>query len=92
MTVEAVLSILRAIVDQLEERTIERDALANVLRRAGYSPDDIVHVWTDAKDDPEELKRVRQVYVGLREKLGEAGKSSAFEVLLRDFPVKGKAQ
>jgi len=90
MTVEAVLAILRAIVDRLEDLRIERDALRSILLRAGYQPDDIDHIWDDAKADPANRKLARQAYADLREKLGEAGKSSAFEMLLKDTPTPDK--
>ncbi len=90
MTVESVLTILRAIVDRLEDVTIERDALRSILLRAGYQSDDIDHIWDDAKADPAMRTLAHQAYAELREKLGEAGKSSAFEVLLKDTPVPEK--
>lgn len=91
MTHDVVLAILRAIVDRLEDLTIERDVLRSILLRAGYQADEIAHIWDDARADPEERKRTRQAYAELREKLEEAARSPLPEVLLTKFPPPGKS-
>jgi type III secretory pathway component EscU len=90
MTVHGVLALLNGIVDQLEDLSIERDALASILVKAKFSRDEITRVWEDAKSDPEVRSKARLAFADLRGKLQAAGKSSAFEVLAKDTSTSQK--
>ena len=69
MSLEKMLELLNLIADQLEDMSIERDALATILARAGYQREDVEHIWADAKSDPVERERARQAYAELRQNL-----------------------
>jgi hypothetical protein len=87
-----VLAILRAIIGRLEDVTIERDALADILHKATFTRENIEDVWADAKSDPAIRSKAHQALADLRQQLEMAGKSSALEMLLKDTPTSGKPQ
>jgi hypothetical protein len=91
MTHDDMIAILRAIVDRLEDLTLERDALRSILLLAGYQPDDIDQIWGDAKADPAKRKLAHQAYAETRERLEEAARSPLPEVLSTKFPPPGKS-
>jgi len=73
MTLEAVIALLSGIVDQLEDATIERDSLVEILQRAKFSREDIEHVWSDAKSDTAIRSKAHLAFADLRQRLEQAG-------------------
>jgi hypothetical protein len=86
MPFEAVVKMLNLFADQLEEVSIERDAYASILRRAGYSAEDVKHIADDAKSDPETRSRTRLALADLRERLVKSGVSSLSQELSGNLP------
>lgn len=89
MTVQNVLAILSAIIDKLEDMSIERDSLLNILHAAGYSTEDVQQIWTDAKSDPEMRSRAHRAFADARNLLTEEGISSLLQVLPLTPPESG---
>lgn len=89
MTIQNVLALLGAIVDKMEEMSIERDALMGVLHKAKFTPDDIQQIWTDAKSDPEIRSKARQAFAETRRQLTEEGISSLLAKLPPETPGSG---
>jgi uncharacterized protein Smg (DUF494 family) len=73
MSLPAVLGIINAIANQLEDVTIERDALAELLVKAGYDRSDIENIWSDAKSDPAIRSKARLALADLRRQLEQEG-------------------
>jgi hypothetical protein len=91
MAIHAVLAILNSIADQLEDVTIERDAVADILIKAGYSRQDVEHIWSDAKLDPANRSKARLAVADLRRKLEEHGIAAGLVKHPEKLPTPDKA-
>lgn len=91
MSLEAVLSKLHLIADQLEHMWIDRDAFGEALFKAGFTPQQIKKISDEAQADPERQRRSREAYAQMRASLDEAGKFAAIEVLSVDNPPRGQS-
>ena len=90
MSLEAVLTLLRSIADQLENLWIQRDVFGETLFKAGFTPDQIKRISDEALADPERRKRSRAAYSQMRESLEEAGRSALLEALAEQPPPSGE--
>jgi hypothetical protein len=73
MSLTTVLGILSALADRLEDLTIERDAVADILVKAGFTRGDVEQIWTDAKSDSATRAKARLALADLRAQLEAHG-------------------